>query len=417
MSKQLCARHSTRDQTRCELPVWQVRVVDKPVSSSAHRQARKKGRAPAAKPSVTILIAGTQRRGAEVFGERLAAGLVEKGWRTELIALAATALPDSPRVAAAALSDKSAAQLGRLDWGTVRSLRRNLRQSRPDVLLAFGSSTLQFGVAATVGMRHRPAVAYVSIGEPLYWARRRHQKLAYRFLLGMVDLVLAVSVRTAEQLSGGLGIKSNRVRVVHTGVPSSLLEVERPGPSAKLRIIFVGSLSPEKDPMLALEAVGRVAAKVPSDFRIIGAGPLETTLREEIDRMKLRSTVQLMGSIEDVAPHLAWADILLLTSRTEGLPAVTLEAAAVGTTVVAFDVGGVAETMLDGMTGRLVKPGDVEGLVDGMLFYADDLQARRSAGEAGKWMVKERFTIETSVRNFHATLSDLLQGSPSWWRR
>jgi glycosyltransferase involved in cell wall biosynthesis len=133
--------------------------------------------------------------------------------------------------------------------------------------------------------------------------------------------------------------------------------------------------------------------------------------------MKLRSTVQLMGSIEDVAPHLAWADILLLTSRTEGLPAVTLEAAAVGTTVVAFDVGGVAETMLDGMTGRLVKPGDVEGLVDGMLFYADDLQARRSAGEAGKWMVKERFTIETSVRNFHATLSDLLQGSPSWWRR
>jgi glycosyltransferase involved in cell wall biosynthesis len=96
---------------------------------------------------------------------------------------------------------------------------------------------------------------------------------------------------------------------------------------------------------------------------------------------------------------------------------VTLEAAAVGTTVVASDVGGVAETMLDGMTGRLVRSGDTEGLVDGMLFYAGDLRARRSAGEAGRWMVKERLTIETSVHNFHAILSDLLQGPTSWWRR
>ena len=95
----------------------------------------------------------------------------------------------------------------------------------------------------------------------------------------------------------------------------------------------------------------------------------------------------------------------------------TLEAAGVDTTDVASDVGGVAETMLDGMTGRLVKPGDVEGVVDGMLSYADDLRARRSAGEAGRWVVKERFTIETSVHNFHAILSDLLQGSTSWWRR
>jgi glycosyltransferase involved in cell wall biosynthesis len=364
-----------------------------------------------------ILIAGTQRRGAEVFGERLAAGLAEKGWRTELVAIGATASREGPSVAAVALSNKSAAELGRLDWRTVRVLRRNLRQTPPDVLLAFGSSTLQYGLAATRAMRNRPAVAYASIGEPLYWATRRHQRAVYRVLLGMVDMVLAVSVRTSDQLSKGLGVKADRLRVVHTGVPSSLLEMERPGASSELRIVFVGSLSSEKDPMLALDAVARLAAQVPVDFRIIGAGPLESRLREEIERSRLGGVVDLLGSIDDVAPHLAWADVLLLTSRTEGLPAVTLEAAAVGTAVVAFDVGGVAETMVDGVTGRLVKQGDEHGLVDAMLFYANDPQARRVAGEAGRRMVKERFTIEIAVQNFHATLLDLIRGFTRWWRR
>jgi glycosyltransferase involved in cell wall biosynthesis len=193
--------------------------------------------------------------------------------------------------------------------------------------------------------------------------------------------------------------------------------MERPGASSELRIVFVGSLSSEKDPMLALDAVARLAAQVPVDFRIIGAGPLESRLREEIERSQLGGVVDLLGSIDDVAPHLAWADVLLLTSRTEGLPAVTLEAAAVGTAVVAFDVGGVAETMVDGVTGRLVKQGDEHGLVDAMLFYANDPQARRVAGEAGRRMVKERFTIEIAVQNFHATLLDLIRGFTRWWRR
>lgn len=368
-------------------------------------------------PSVTILIAGTQRRGAEVFGERLSAGLAENGWRVELVALAATASPEGPSVGAMTLSRKSAAELGRLDWGTVRTLRDHLRHTRPDVLLAFGSSTLQFGVASTRLMRNRPALAYASIGEPLYWARRRYQRLAYGFLLRMVDLVLAVSARTADQLSRGLGVPPSRLRVVHTGVPRRLLEVERFGPSDKFRVAFVGSLSPEKDPMLALGAVGKLATSIPVEFRIIGTGPLEGALKEEIDRRHLGGVAEMLGSIEDVASHLAWADVLVLTSRTEGLPAVTLEAAAVGTTVVALDVGGVAEAMIDGVTGRLVPPGDLDGLVDALLFYADHPEVRQSAGEAGRRMVAEGFTIETSVHNFDAILSDLVRGFARWWRR
>ena len=229
-------------------------------------------------PRLTVLVSSTQRRGAQVFGDRLANGLAGCGWTTELLALTGSTEPSNATVAANPLSRRPAAGLGRLDRHVVRSLRSHLRQSEADVLLAFGSSTLQYSVAATRFLSGRPALAYASIGEPLYWARRPYQRLAYRALLKMVDLVLSVSVTTARQLSSGLRVPAKRVRAVHTGVPKELLDLSPAPGGADLRILFMGSLAREKDPMTALEVFGRLAATVDGQLRMVGTGPLQDAL-------------------------------------------------------------------------------------------------------------------------------------------
>jgi glycosyltransferase involved in cell wall biosynthesis len=378
------------------IPAWNGRITDPdPMPPAEPKQ-----------PRLTVLVSSTQRRGAEVFGERLASGLAGRGWATELVALTGSSDPMAASVAARPLSRRTA--IGRLDRNIVGSLRRHLSDGEADVLLAYGSSTLKYGVAATRFLGRRPALAYASIGEPLYWARRPHQRLAYGALLKMVDLVLSVSSTTARQLSTGLGVPVTKVRAVHTGVPKELLDIPRAGAGNDLRILFMGSLAREKDPMTVIEVFGRLPATVGARLRMVGAGPLEDSLRKRVADLGLTDRVEMTGSVEDVTPHLAWANVLLLTSLTEGLPAATLEAAAAGAAVVAFDVGGVGETLVDHVSGRLLRPGDVDGMVAALSSYAANPDALQKAGEAGRKLVAEKFTIEESVRHHDVVLRELL---------
>ena len=401
--------HRTRLLLRAPwaIPAWSRRVT---ATEAAHASLL----ASHGKPRLTVLIASTQRRGAEVFGERLAAGLEGRGWATDLVALAGAINSDVPVVAARPLSSLRPEELGRLNRTTVVSLRNYLREAEPDVLLAFGSSTLKYGVAATRLLSHRPGVAYASIGEPLYWARRIHQRLVYRALMMMVDMVLSVSSRTAEQLASGLGVSSDKLRVVHTGVPSELLGLVPAPAGHEFRILFLGGLAREKDPMMALEVFRRIGESVRARLRLVGGGPMADLVEDRIAEYGLGDAVELTGSVADVTPHLLWADVLLLTSLTEGLPAAALEAAAAGVPVVAFDVGGVAETIIDGVSGRLVEPGDVDGVVAALTNYANSRADREEAGMAGRRMVAEHFTIQGSVRRFDVVMRELLMQS---WRR
>ncbi len=350
--------------------------------------------------SLTILVASTQRRGAEVFCELLSDALRQEEWDTELVALAQA---DGASVRAQPLSTGRA--LGKLDLPTVRALRTHLRRRRPSVLLAFGSSTLKYGVLATRLLQHRPRLAYASIGEPLYWARRAHQRASYRALLTQVDLVLSVSARMSSQLGQALGVPAQKLRVTPTGVPASLLEIPPMDQQHEFRVLFIGSLSTEKDPMTALRAFAKLSSN--ARLRILGAGPLESSLRTEIAALGLKPRVELAGSVDRIEPHLEWSNALLLTSQTEGLPAVVLEAAAASRPVVAYDVGGVGEAVIDDVTGRLIAPGDAEGLVAALARYSEYPAEARRAGAAGREMVAARFTIEAAARTFDAALTSL----------
>jgi glycosyltransferase involved in cell wall biosynthesis len=373
-------------------PAWRRRALPEGNESSPVSNRR----------SVQVLVTGTQRRGAETFGEQLVAGLKDRGWKTELISLATNS---GPRVKSTPIIDRSWSEIGRFDLRIVRALRRHLREASPDAVLALGGPTLRYLVLASL-LGQRPKLAYVSIGEPLYWARRRYQRLAYRFLLKGVDLVISVSQRTARQLSA-LGVPPIRIRVAPVGAANRIVAAKPEEADGPLNVLFLGSLSHEKDPLTALEVFARVASQTPARLRLVGAGPLAKTVAKEIEHRQLAAVVEMTGSLDDVTSQLLWADVLLLTSRTEGLPAAVLEAGAAGVPSVAYDVGGVGEAIHDPDTGRLVTSGDLEGLVESVVAYASNADERRRAGQAARELVADRFTIEEAIEQYERLLTGL----------
>jgi glycosyltransferase involved in cell wall biosynthesis len=360
---------------------------------------------------LALVVTTDRRRGAEVFGERLAGGLRQLGWQVNLLALSHE--EEGPWVAAQLVSERSSKHRGRLDLRVVSDLRSTLRRLRPQVVLANGSATLQYAVAATRLLPNRPRLVYASIGEPLYWIRGAGHRLVQRALLSAVDLVLAVSESTKRQLIDGLGLKKKSVAVAPTGVPHSFFAVHPDPPADALRLLFLGNLSKEKNPVAAVEVTHLLSKEMPVHLRVVGEGPLQEDLASRVGLLGLTEVVTFAGSVEDVSAHLAWSDLLILTSETEGLPGVVLEAAAAGVPAVAFDVGGTAETIVPGETGELVTPGDVERLADAVATLAGDRGTITAMGERARAFAAERYSLDRAVEHYHRILSTQLAGSGS----
>lgn len=360
------------------------------------------------RPSVVVMVTSDQRRGAEVFGEQLVAGLEHHGWAARLVALSAPA-GGHARVAAQVLDMTGAGPAG-LRPRILARLVAATKAARAEVVLANGGATLRYAVVAFWWRPGRPRIVYSSIGEPTYWLRNRRHRLLQTFLLRRCDLVLAVSEATRGQLIDQLGLPADRVMLAHTGVSPDWLRQRRhprdPSDHYEFRLVFIGSLSSEKDPMAAIEAVGRV--EVPVRLRFVGDGPLRARLEAKGAEV-IGGRVEFTGAVTDVAPHLAWADALVLTSRTEGLPGVVLEASAAGVPVIAGRVGGVAEAVIDGRTGIVVPRSDPHAMAAAITRLATDPGLAAEMGESGRRHVAERFLFARSIERYHQLLISVLE--------
>jgi glycosyltransferase involved in cell wall biosynthesis len=117
-----------------------------------------------------------------------------------------------------------------------------------------------------------------------------------------------------------------------------------------LRLAFIGALSVEKRPGLAIEAVGMLPG---ARLEIVGAGPLQDDL-EQLAEQRAPGRVHFHGVLDDVDCILVRSDVVLNTSSTEGVSNALIEAGLSGAVSVATDVGGSASVIVDDVTGVLV---------------------------------------------------------------
>lgn len=357
------------------------------------------------RPRVGILVTDNRRRGAQVQAERTAEGLDEVGWNVELRALA---LSPEPVIDAPPLTARDRNVLGRFNPTLVAPTRQFLRRHTGGVVIAWGSLTVRYVAAAAAALRNRPRIGYVSIGSPLAWLSSRRQLAQYRLLAGRYDFIVAVSDRTRNELVESIGLPSSRITVIRSGVPERYLELPRRRHEGPARVLFAGSLSPEKDPVAAVSAVGIAARDADLELRIVGDGPLLETTEAAVDACDLDGRVRFEGSVSDMRPHLTWADMLLLTSTTEGLPGVLIEAAAAGIPSIAYDVGAVDEIIEDGASGIIVRDRSVESAADALVTLAGQPELAQRLGERARAIAGQRFLLQSVVDETDRLLRDQL---------
>jgi glycosyltransferase involved in cell wall biosynthesis len=156
----------------------------------------------------------------------------------------------------------------------------------------------------------------------------------------------------------------------------------------------VGDLSPEKGYQDLLPLLREFLNRSPKHhFLLVGDGPLGPELRQQAEELGLTGRAHFLGRRNDVPRLLAAADLFVLSSKTEGMPAVLIEAGLAGLPSVAFNVGGVAEVVEHQATGLLVPAGDFPGLGQALITLSEDSQRRAVMGEEARRRCYQQFDM------------------------
>jgi glycosyltransferase involved in cell wall biosynthesis len=282
-------------------------------------------------------------------------------------------------------------------------LIRLLRRERPDILHANSSKAGVLGrfAAAAAGVPIRIFTvhgwAFEAYSGPASWAYLWADRLAGRcttVTICVAEHERSKGVRARTCRSGQTVVIRNAVDVA--AAPRARLDGGRP------RLVTVGRLKAPKD----FATLVRAFAALPSnsfEALIVGDGPERPVVEAEVERLGLGRAVRLLGERQDVPALLAGSDVFVLSSASEGLPLSVEEAMAAGLPVVASAVGGVPEVVVEGETGFLVPPGDVDRLTVALGRLLADPSLRRRMGASGRARAEALFDL-AAFRRAHVDL-------------
>ncbi|MGP8208338.1 MAG: glycosyltransferase [Acidimicrobiales bacterium] len=210
------------------------------------------------------------------------------------------------------------------------------------------------------------------------------------------DAVICISEYTRSQLMYLSDPEHwGKLRVVHCGADLARYQYHPPPPpGGGLSVLCVARLAPQKGLDILVRAIGvLVEGGTDVHLTVVGAGPLEASLRRRAERAGVASRVSFAGAVgqDDMAGYYARADVFCLPSFAEGLPVVLMEAMATGRPVVATRIMGVPELVEEGVSGFLVAPGSVDELAGALRQLAVSPDLRQSFGRAGRLKVEKSF--------------------------
>ena len=234
---------------------------------------------------------------------------------------------------------------------------------------------------------------------------RAHQRALTRVATRRVDAVIAVSQSQVEPLEA-LGYR--HITVVPNGVFESAVKDVAPSPefeSDVLAALCVSGLRPEKRVDVFVEAVRAARRENPA---ISGYVAGEGREDERLAALADGSGVELLGVRTDALELMRAAGAVCLTSEAEALPMSVLEAMALGRPVIATDVGGTGEAVLDGETGFLVEPGDVDGVARALVALAADPERAEAMGASGRRRQRSRFSGGAMVDGYLDALGEIV---------
>lgn len=192
-----------------------------------------------------------------------------------------------------------------------------------------------------------------------------------------------------------------KLHIVHCGVdPARYAPDQRPDHRPDYRIagniLFIGRLAAAKGVPVLMEAFARLRQTFPdARLTLIGDGPARPALEARAAALGLTDAIRFTGylSQDEVAGELSRTDLFALPSFAEGVPVVLMEAMASGLPVLTTRIAGIPELVADGVSGRIVAPGDADAFARAMADLLADPVAMREMGQAGRTTVAREYDV------------------------
>ena len=349
--------------------------------------------------------------------ERMALGLASKQRAAGhfVVAISLSGEPEGPMAAGfrnAGIRAETVAKGDGVDASLPVRLASRLREERVEVVHTHNPHALIYGAPAA-GLA-RAAIVHTKHGlNPDRPRRRFLRRVAYTLL----DACVAVTPALAALARRDRECDPKHLHVIPNGI-----DMTRFGPRAEARqrirselgipqdawvVGTVGRLAPEKDQCLLVEAVAPLLDER-RQLVIVGDGPERAALEKSISATLRQKYVHLPGACSNVDEMLAAFDVFALTSKTEGLPLVLLEAMATELPIVSSAVGGIPDVVRHDVTGFLFPAGGREALTRQLVRLLNSPTLARRVGAAGRNAICQSHSVERMTESYDALYRDVI---------
>jgi glycosyltransferase involved in cell wall biosynthesis len=306
------------------------------------------------------------------------------------------------------------------DANAVNQLRKLvgwLKHSQVSIIHTHDFYTNVFGMAGAAVARLPVRIA--SMRETAGMRTQGQLKLQ-RIAYGLAHHVVANSEAVRSKLIE-LGLSEAKVTVIYNGLDTKRLlwnssreeartAIGLHGASDKRFVTIVANMRHEvKDYPMFLRAAQRVRQAVPqAGFLLAGEGELSASLQRQATELAIESDVLFLGRCENIAALLSLSDVCVLSSKAEGFSNSILEYMAAGKPVVATDVGGAREVIIEGETGFLIDSDDDQSMAERIIGLLKDPERARAMGNRGREVVAEKFSCDAQLSRTEELYAKLL---------
>ncbi len=327
------------------------------------------------------------------------------------------------------------------DYIAYKKIKEIIKREKPDILHTHAAKAGILGRLAAAEEKV-PVVVHTFHGHVFH---SYFGKFKTNMFIGLekhfaktTDRIIAISPLQKKEISHYLNLSGDKISVLPIGIDIDKFIVDKEIKRYSFRkeydiqddvvaIGIVGRLVPIKNHEMFIKSFAMLKRYLPSNKKvkafIVGDGELRRelvnicedtglTVWQKGDELK-DADVYFTSWIKDMTYVYNGLDMVALTSLNEGTPITLIEAQASGKPVVATDVGGVADTMVDKVTGILSAPKDVYGFYYNMLNLVLDERLRRKMGIAGYNFVKNKYDYTILVENMRNLYMELLAGTKS----
>lgn len=244
--------------------------------------------------------------------------------------------------------------------------------------------------------------------------------LVDRIISRFVDAYIAVSQANALYLTQVKKLPPSKVHLIHNG--TNVKRFQNPPSTSQQKRLALGfaksdpivlvpaRLEPQKGHRVLLQALPSVLSEFPAlKVVLVGEGALRDELQAEVRQKDLSRSVRLVGRQADMESWFELCDFSILPSFWEGLPLVAIESLAAGKPMVATEVDGTPEVVLNGKTGLTVPPGNPDALAQAMCKMLRNPNMRSSMGTFGHEWVATHFTEERQIQKTQQLYFELIE--------